>query len=140
MRATLTSILLFIASGFFLTANAQVTAVMQAKVTIISGAGFSAIQETSIDLNSDVFLSEDLETGSFSLVAAPGSDVSVNITQQSEIVNELGEVIEFESFTVDQNSTDSGDHHITVNGKLKDQQQIFNGHYQGAVTAVVEYL
>lgn len=123
------------------TAQAQVTAVMQAKVKIVSGAGLTAIQSSSIDLTSlDTFTTADVEAGEFSLVAAPGTDVNVVISQDSDITNAEGDSIKFDSFSIDKNSNESGNHHIKVNGKLNTQNQVFSGHYEGAITAVVEYL
>ncbi len=128
-------------SGFMITAQAQVTAVMQAKVKIVSGAGLTDIQSSSIDLTSlNTYTTSNVEAGAFSLVAAPGTDVNVAISQDTEIKNEAGDSIEFDSFSVDKISNESGNHHIKVNGRLNPQDQTFSGHYEGAITAVVEYL
>ncbi|MBD3616971.1 MAG: hypothetical protein HUJ22_10405 [Gracilimonas sp.] len=138
MRALIFSILISAVSSFTFLVNAQVTAVMQAKVEIISGAGFLAMEAANIDL-STVNYSEDIETGSFSLVAAPGADVNVHISNQSSIKNKEGGIIEFEPLKINHITSESGEHHISVNGKIKDHQKL-NGHYEGDITAVVEYL
>jgi|AntRauTorckE6833_2_1112554.scaffolds.fasta_scaffold03972_5 hypothetical protein len=138
MKALTLSILTLLITGFSFTANAQVTAVMQAKVDIISGAGFTLIQDAVIDLNSEN-LSDEIKAGSFSLVSAPGTDISIHVEENSVIKNELGEIIEFESLTVNKISHESGTHDISVNGKVKNAKSL-DGHYQGSITAVVEYL
>lgn len=132
------SIFILLIAGVYFQANAQVTAVMQVKVEIISGAGFTLMENDFIDLNSEN-LTEEINAGSFSLVSSPGTDISVHIQDKSVIKNELGQVIEFESLDLDKESTKSGEHHISVNGKVK-SGQLLNGHYEGSITAVVEYL
>lgn len=138
MRTEILSILILFLTGFCFQANAQVTAVMQAKVEIVSGAGFTLMENAFIDLNSEN-LTQEINAGSFSLVSSPGTDINVHIQHESVIKNELGQVIEFESFDLDKQSTKSGQHHVSVNGKVK-SGQLLNGHYQGSITAVVEYL
>ncbi len=138
MKTLLLSTLIFLASSFSFLASAQVIAVMQAKVNVISGAGFTSLEESVIDLGSVNSL-EEVHAGSFSLVAAPGSDISIYISNHSEIKNNKGEALEFESIDVDQTVSESGEHKVSVNGKVKNQQKL-NGQYQGAITAVVEYL
>lgn len=140
MRKFTTAIVFFLLSSLFIGVQAQVTAVMQAKVKIISGAGLTAIQENPIDLSLASEIISDFETGSFSLVTAPGTDVNVVVTQKSEIENKDGDSIDFDSFSIDKISTESGNHHVTVNGKLNTQDNVYSGHYKGAITAVVEYL
>lgn len=141
MKKISLAIVFLLLSSCTFTAKAQVTAVMQAKVKIVSGAGLTAIQSSSIDLASlDTYTTSDVEAGEFSLVAAPGTDVNVVISQDADIINAEGDSIEFDSFSIDKNSNESGNHHIKVNGKLNTQNQVFSGHYEGAITAVVEYL
>lgn len=138
MRTIILSTLTLLVTGFCFQATAQVTAVMQAKVEIVSGAGLTLMENSFIDLNSENLI-EEINAGSFSLVSAPGTDVSVYLQNDSTIKNEFGEEIEFESFDVDKKSNESGQHHISVNGKVKNGQ-LLNGHYEGTLTAVVEYL
>lgn len=138
MRTIILSILTLLVTGFCFQANAQVTAVMQAKVEIVSGAGLTLMENSFIDLNSKNLI-EEVNAGSFSLVSAPGADVSVYLQNGSVIKNEFGEEIEFESLDLDKESNESGQHHISVNGKVK-SDQLLNGHYKGSITAVVEYL
>ncbi|HET8865131.1 MAG TPA: hypothetical protein VFM80_05490 [Gracilimonas sp.] len=138
MKTLILSTLIFLASSFSFLANAQVIAVMQAKVNVISGAGFTSLEESVIDLSSSNSL-EEVHAGSFSLVASPGSDISIYISNHSEIKNNKGEALEFESMDVDRITSESGEHKVSVNGKVKNQQKL-NGQYQGTITAVVEYL
>ena len=138
MITKILSVLILLGTGFYFQANAQVTAVMQAKVEIVSGAGFTFTESAVIDLNSEN-LSEEINAGSFSLVSSPGTDINVHIQEESDIKNELGQVIVFESFGLEKESTESGQLHISVNGKVKNGQ-LFNGNYKGSITAVVEYL
>ncbi|MEX2478946.1 MAG: hypothetical protein WD357_10945 [Gracilimonas sp.] len=138
MKTLILSILTLLVTGFSYSTNAQVAAVMQAKVEIISGAGFTLMEDAVIDLKSEN-LSNTIKAGSFSLVSAPGTDISVHIEENSVIKNEFGEIIELESLSVDKQSHESGQHDISVNGKVKNSQSL-DGHYQGSITAVVEYL
>ncbi|MDZ7808372.1 MAG: hypothetical protein U5K71_14870 [Gracilimonas sp.] len=137
MKTLILSILTLLVSGFFLQTNAQVTAVMQARVEVISGAGFTTLNEHLIDFTS-VNAFEDFEAGTFTLVTTPGSDVNVHIENIEQITNENGESLNFEQLDADQVISDNGEHQISVNGKVSDLQQL-SGHYQGAITAVVEY-
>lgn len=138
MRTIIFSILILLVTGLSFQATAQVTAVMQAKVEIISGAGFTLMENSFIDLTSDDVV-KDFSAGSFSLVSAPGTDVNVHLENVSGIENEFGEAIEFESLDLNKQSTESGQHHISINGKVKNGQEL-KGHYKGSITAVVEYL
>lgn len=138
MKTIILSILTLLVTGFSFQAKAQVSAVMQAKVEVVSGAGLTLMENALIDLNSKNLI-EEINAGSFSLVSAPGTDVSVYLQNASSINNEFGQSIEFESFDVDKQSNESGEHHISVNGKVK-SDQLLNGHYEGSITAVVEYL
>ncbi|MDR9419791.1 hypothetical protein [Gracilimonas sp.] len=138
MRDILFSILFLLAASFIFPAYSQVTAVMQARVEIISGSGISAIQQPTIDLNNANTLNE-INTGGFSLVTAPGTNVQIRIEKGNDIINEFGEAIEFESFIINQLSSDNGEHQVSLTGKLKKLQKL-NGQYKGSVTAVVEYL
>jgi hypothetical protein len=137
MKTLILSILTLLMTGFNLQTNAQVTAVMQARVEVISGAGFTTLTEHLIDFNS-VNAFEDFEAGTFTLVATPGSDVNIHIENTDQITNEKGETLNFEELDADQIISDNGEHQISVNGKVSDLQEL-TGHYQGAITAVVEY-
>lgn len=139
MRETL-FILAFLVSGFFATANAQVTAVMQARVNIVSGASLTSIEESVIDLSSTNFSTKgEIHAGSFSLTAAPGADVSVSVIHQPELKNQNGQVIEMDALNVTRSFSSNGEQHISLDGKVKNKNGL-NGEYKGAVTAVVEYL
>lgn len=138
MRALIFSILTLLTSALSPPMQAQVTAVMQARVEVISGSGISNLEQPLIDLNNAETL-EEVNTGSFSLVTAPGANVQIRIENGSAIVNEDGEEIEFESFNINQLSSENGEHQISLTGKLKQLQKL-SGQYKGSVTAVVEYL
>lgn len=137
MKTLILSILTLLVSGFSFQTNAQVTAVMQARVEVISGAGFTTLNEYLIDFNS-VNAFEDFEAGAFTLVTTPGSDVNVHIENLDQITNENGDTLNFEELDADQVISENGEHQISVNGKVGNIQQL-NGHYQGAIAAVVEY-
>ncbi|MEQ8525200.1 hypothetical protein [Gracilimonas sp.] len=139
MRVAIIHILILLASGFWASLQAQATAVMQVRVEVVSGAGLTSIEEPTIDLSSVDLVDNDVKAGGFSLRTAPGTDVSVYISENSLIRNYNGDTIEFESLTVDKRSSETGEHHISLNGKIKDQATL-SGHYQGDVTAVIEYL
>lgn len=138
MRTSLLSLLAFLVSGFCFQATAQVTAVMQAKVQIVSGASLTFMKDSFIDLNSKN-LTEEINAVSFSLVSAPGTDISVHVQHESPFKNEFGEALQFESLDLDRQSNESGQYKISVNAKVK-SDQLLKGHYEGSITAVVEYL
>jgi uncharacterized ubiquitin-like protein YukD len=137
MKTLILSILTFLVAGFTLQTNAQVTAVMQARVEVISGAGFTALNEQLIDFTS-VNAFEDFEAGTFTLVTTPGSDINIRLENKDQVVNENGEILDFAILDTEQTVSENGEHDISINGKVSDLQQL-NGHYQGAITAVVEY-
>ena len=136
MRALIIFILAFLASSFCFQAKSQVTAVMQARVEIISGASFTSLQESIID--SDHLFGE-VNAGSFSLVTSPGANIDVQVLHTNTIKNKKGEAITFESFQIDHTAMQNGEHRIDLIGKIKDAKKL-NGQYSGNLTAVVEYL
>lgn len=137
MKTLILSILTLLLTGLELQVNAQVTAVMQARVEVISGAGFTTLNEHLIDFNT-VNAFEDFEAGQFTLVTTPGSEISIRLENTDQIINEQGQTLNFEDIETDQVTSENGEHQVSVNGKVSDLQSL-NGHYQGAVTAVVEY-
>lgn len=139
MRATIIHILILLASGFLASLQAQATAVMQVRVEVVSGAGLSSIEEPLIDLSSLDLVNNDVKAGGFSLVTSPGADVNISIIENSSIKNRNGDIIEFESLSVNKTSSESGEHYVSLNGKIKDLNSL-KGQYQGDVTAVIEYL
>ncbi|MCP9291075.1 hypothetical protein [Gracilimonas sediminicola] len=139
MRVAITHILILLVSGFWASLQAQTTAVMQVRVEIVSGAGLSSIEEGLIDLSSVDANNNNVKAGGFSLQTSPGTDVSISIVENAGIKNYDGEAIEFESLQVDKRTMETGEHHISLNGKIKDLSSL-KGHYQGDVTAVIEYL
>jgi hypothetical protein len=140
MRAFLLIIITLLFSGLFMHINAQEVAVMQAKVKIISGAGFTSVKNGSVDLSSNTQAeSVHISAGAFSLITAPGTDVNVQMLQGSTLENELGASIELDTFEIEQIITAQGEHHVSVNSRIKNLKNL-SGHYEGAITAVVEYL
>lgn len=138
MKILITSLLTLFGTTILYQANAQVTAVMQARVEIVSGAGFTHMENAFIDLNPKN-LTEKFKSGSFSLISSPGSEISVYLQQNTSLKNDSGEIIEFQSLGLDKKSNSSGKHEFSINGKIKNDHQI-NGFYEGSITAVVEYL
>lgn len=139
MRETL-FILTLLFSGFFASANAQVTAVMQVRVNIVSGASLTSVEESVTDLSSaDFSMMGEINAGSFSLTAAPDTDISVSVSQQPALQNEDGQMIEMDPLKVTRSISESGKQHISLNGTVKNKENL-NGEYKGAVTAVIEYL
>lgn len=139
MRETL-FILTLLVSGLSATANAQVTAVMQARVNIVSGASLTSVAESITDLSSaDFSMKGEINAGSFFLTAAPGTDISVSITHQTDLQNKDGQMIEMDALNVTRSVSESGEQHISLNGTVKNKENL-NGEYKGAVTAVIEYL
>ncbi len=133
-------ILIFLASGFFASANAQVTAVMQARVNIISGGSITSVEESKIDLSTaDFSVGHEVLAGTFSLVAAPETDVNVSIAQQPMLKNKEGQRIEMGPLKISKSVSENGEQHISLNGKVRSSGNM-SGEYKGAVTAVIEYL
>lgn len=137
MRETLKILFILLASLLSSQATAQVTAVMQAKVEIISGAALTAPSLSFLDLSSST--NSEFEALNFSLTAAPGTDVDITINQESELKNEAGETISLEDLHFNKEESENGKHDVSILGKLKDGQNL-NGKYKGTFTAVVEYL
>lgn len=139
MRVAISSIIIFIVLGIYTSAYAQVNVIMQAKVNIVSGATYTSTAETPINFSSiDASLSK-IQTGSFTLKAAPGTDVKVYIHEKPAYANHQDEELEFDSVSVEQNSFSTGRHNIYLIGKVKNSQKL-SGRYRGSVTAIIEYL
>lgn len=132
-------ILLFLGGSAFCQVAAQVTAVMEVRAKVISGAGLTSVDEADLNLQSSAFSSEGVDAGSFGLVAAPGTDINIHLEDDPVFTNQYGEIMQFNSLSFIRKTSASGNHEVTLNGKFSNQQQ-FNGQYKGKVTAVVEYL
>ncbi len=133
-------IVALLVSGIGFSAQAQTTAVMQARVEVVSGAGFTSVEDAIIDLSTLALEQNNtVKAGAFSLVAAPGTDVNVSVINSNSLRNENGEAINLDSLSINQVSNDKGEHNISVNGLVKNSQNL-KGHFQGQITAVVEYL
>lgn len=141
MRVAIVILFFSIIFGFISVANAQVTAVMQAKVNVISGAGLTSVQESAPDLTaiSESDEGSEIHAGAFSFISSPGVDVTVQITEEPDMKNENGEQVEIETSLEHETNSGTGEHNISLNGSVKNQQQL-SGHYKGALTAVIEYL
>ena len=134
-------VLAFLISGISFSLQAQTaTAVMQAKVKIVSGAGLTSVSESVIDLSKiDFRKTNNIKAGSFSLIAAPGTDVNVTITENNSLINEEGETINLEALTIEKISKENGEHTVSLNGTVNNAENL-KGNYNGQITAVVEYL
>ena len=126
------------ALGLFLsnTSYAQVTAVMQASVKVISGSALTAPSQSQIALNSST---SEFNALNFSLTAAPYTDVEISVDQNTALKNEFGEVIDLKDVLVKRDEENDGSYSISVHGKVENGQPL-KGKYQGTFTAVVEYL
>ncbi|SMO71346.1 hypothetical protein SAMN06265219_108189 [Gracilimonas mengyeensis] len=120
-------------------AEAQVTAVMQAKVNIISGAGLTSLTQPNIELSENSFGTERIEAGRFSFVASPGAEVSVSISKVSKMVNNQGHHVTFKPSLIHNTDAETGKHHIIMKGLLNSESTP-KGQYSGQLTAVIEYL
>lgn len=138
MKAAIVSIIFILVSASGSHLIAQVSAVMQVKATIISGAGFSSLEENAIDL-SQANLSGNVSAGSFQLSTAPGADISIHLKENPILINENGEVMKVAPLSLIQNISNTGNHHISINGNIPVQDNL-NGQYNGSVTAVIDYL
>lgn len=137
MREFIFILTLFV-SGLAFSAQAQVTAVMQVKVEIISGSQVSEVQQGRIDL-ANISTTDKITTGGFTLQAAPDAEVNISVYNEYGIVNELGEHLDFGLLSVDQNTLGNGKHDIVINGFLKNIPQAKSS-YSGNMVAVIEYL
>ncbi|MDR9415906.1 MAG: hypothetical protein RI564_06470 [Gracilimonas sp.] len=138
MKATLKILIILLPALLSSPVFSQVTAVMQAKVEIISGASLTAPNQALVDLNASSSFSE-FDALNFSLTAAPHTDVNITINQNSDLQNELGEIIKLEELKVANEVSNTGEHAVSVQGKLKKGQHL-KGSYKGQFTAVVDYL
>lgn len=138
IRPAIICILLFLL-GTYESACAQVSAVMQAKVNIVSGATYSYVEETHIDsYNIDASLGK-IQTGLFTLKNTPGTDVKVYIHEKSAEVNNQGDELEFDFISEEQNSFSTGRHYINLVRKVKNSHTL-SDQYRSSVTAVIVYL
>jgi|AntRauTorckE6833_2_1112554.scaffolds.fasta_scaffold33105_1 hypothetical protein len=119
-------------------AQAQVTAVMQAKVEIISGSRVSNMQEGALDL-SEANLSDQIQAGHFSLQTDPDTEVTVSVYKMSEILNEDGLPLEFSFLSINHINSFDGNHDITIQGLLKSLPKEKSS-YSGKLVTVIEYL
>lgn len=136
LKLYILTLLLF---GFSNQSFGQVTAVMQVRVEVVSGAKYSADATPLINLSALNNEAHNIEAGSFSLVAAPGTDIQVYVSSSTTIKNAMGEIIEIGDLNVNRVSDPSGKQSFSFNGTMKNQKDV-KGHYQGQLTAVVEYL
>lgn len=137
MRELVFILTLFV-SGLAFSAQAQVTAVMQAKVEIISGSQVSEVQQGKIDL-ANINTTDRITTGGFTLQAATDAEVNISVYNESGIVNEFGEHLDFGLLSVDKITLGNGKHDIVINGFLKNIPPPKSS-YSGNMIAVIEYL
>jgi hypothetical protein len=129
--------LTFLLCSFTFKVNGQVTAVMQARVQVIAGAGLSSISENIVDLNT-VSTFGNFEAGSFTLTTSPGSEVNVRIANSSQFVNEEGKELKLDEITAQRQTINEGELLIAVNGKITALDNV-SGRYSGTVTTIIEY-
>jgi len=131
-------ILTFFVSGLAFLAQAQVTAVMQAKVEIISGSQVSEVEQGRIDL-ANISATDKITMGGFTLQADPDAEVNISVYNEYEIINELGDHLDFGLLSVDKITLGNGKHDIVINGFLKNIPQAKSS-YSGKMVAVIDYL
>lgn len=112
---------------------------MQVKATIVSGVGFSSLEENEIDLSQAGVHSNDIHAGSFDLLSAPGIDVDIHLEGSPVLINEDGKAIHMDQLSIFRENSKSGNQHISINGNIPAQDDV-SGRYNGAVTAVIEHL
>ncbi len=139
MRLAVIHILIFLATGFGFSLHAQKTAIMQAKVEIISGAGFTSVKAPTIAFSKSTVNNPIVNAGEFSLIAAPGTDVDIQISQHSGTSNTSDNSFAFKSLQVDRTSTPKGEHHVSVSG-IANSAEALKEYPGGGITAVIEYL
>lgn len=139
MKTLKLSILTLLFFSFSYQSFGQLTAVMQVSVEVISGAKFSPDATPIINLSDLNASGQNIQAGSFSLFAAPGTDIQVHVASSTTIKNAMGEIIEISDVNVNRVVDASGKQSYSFNGTMNNQNNI-NGHYQGQLTAVVEYL
>lgn len=139
MRLVVIHILIFLTTGFSFSLMAQKTAIMQAKVEIVSGAGFTSVKAPTIAFNKSAVNNPTVKAGEFSLIAAPGTDVDIQISQHNSTSNNSNHPFAFKSLQVNRTSTSKGEHHVSVSG-IANSAKALKEHPGGGITAVIEYL
>ncbi|MEX0608020.1 MAG: hypothetical protein WD158_01185 [Balneolaceae bacterium] len=138
MKTAITTLLFLLSGSGFYEVAAQVTAVMEVRVNVISGASLQSVEKPYISLDKAQFL-DNVEAGTFALTVAPGTDVFVHLSENPILENQNGGLLKFESLYFNQISSAAGNHQVSIQGKIGDQK-LMKGQYKGAVTAVIEYL
>lgn len=118
--------------------SAQVTAVMDVKVTIISGASLTQQSELNLFLqSSDVPLTTNENL--FELTTAKHTEVNFNLPTSVQITNEFGETTTiFANYNSIENK-DLGTHSVALESSIVDTKPI-RGKYSGEFTTTIDYL
>ncbi|HBZ39007.1 MAG TPA: hypothetical protein DEO59_11230 [Balneola sp.] len=117
-----------------LDAHAQVTAIMQASVKIVSGV--QAEQVSSLQLSENLSSNHD---GEVIITSTPLSEVFIFVDEHSSVSNTFGETVEIKTDSLVNADIESGISSISISGTLPQKNKI-NGQYSGTVVATIVYL
>lgn len=118
--------------------SAQVTAVMDVKVTIISGASLTQQNELNLFLHQNdtsASKSENL----FQLTTAKHTEVNLDLPELVQVTNEFGETATIRTNCSSIENKDLGTHIIEMKSSLADSQPV-RGRYFGVFTTTIDYL
>jgi len=139
MKTLKLSILTLLLFCFFEESKAQVSAVMEARVEVISGVSFTSDVAPVINLSQTQADIQLIEAGSFSLVTIPGADIQISTSLNTFVKNAQGQTLEIDGLQVEELNAEAGTHRYSLNGTMKEHNRP-EGHYEGMLTTVIEYL
>ena len=117
-----------------LSASAQVTAIMQASVKIVSGV--QAEQVSSLQLSENLSSAHD---GEVIITSSPLSEVFIFVDENSVLTNSIGETVEIKTDSLVNADIESGKSSISISGSLPEKKKII-GQYSGTVVTTIVYL
>ncbi|MTI88498.1 MAG: hypothetical protein FH748_11070 [Balneolaceae bacterium] len=138
MKNLVKTLLLIVSCSLASTAHAQVSASMQVKVNVVSGASIDYGQSHTTYLSNES-MGENIRAGSFMLSTTSGSKVDIKILKRPSFINNKGDKIEFTDLLLIEKFTEKGEHEMYFDGKIKNKSSL-SGNYKGQLTAVIEYL
>src|SRR5690554_4482207 len=135
---TYLSIFILLATFSSTQVNAQVTAVMEVKVTVISGASLTQQNELNLLLQTSGS-STSINDNLFELTTAKHTEVNFNLPESVQVTNEFGETATIITNCSSIQNKDLGTHTIGMESSLADTQPI-RGKYSGEFTTTIDYL
>ncbi len=131
---------IFAAMLYTVTLNAQITAVMKAKVKVISGSQLSQINNLNLDLNNpEELATKDLEL--FNLQADKHADINISVTEHIVMENQDGYQVQIKNDT-QLMGLDNGKWSVVLTDiyRVGCKCSTPNGTHTGDIKAVIDYL